>query len=72
MCVTHSSVATGAALTTENNRFSTVPRLRFNGNEHTKPMPSNELFRLSRVMSQYHYMEHDLWEIKQIIVLLCQ
>jgi hypothetical protein len=34
-------------------RSSIVARVRFQGNVFTEPLPSNELFRLSGVMSQY-------------------
>jgi hypothetical protein len=35
------------------HRSSTVARVRFHGNVFTEPLPSNELFLLSGVMSQY-------------------
>jgi hypothetical protein len=34
-------------------RSSIVERVRFRGNVFTKPLPSNELFRISGVISQY-------------------
>jgi hypothetical protein len=41
------------ALTTVNNLSYIVGRVRFRGNVFTEPLPSNEFFRLSGVMSQY-------------------
>jgi hypothetical protein len=35
------------------HRTSRVARVRFRGNVFSEPLPSNELFRLSGVMSQY-------------------
>jgi hypothetical protein len=34
-------------------RSSIVARVRFSGKVFTEPLPSNELFRLSGIMSQY-------------------
>jgi hypothetical protein len=36
--------------------YSVSSRVRFDGNVFVDPLPSNKLFRLSRVMLHYYYL----------------
>jgi hypothetical protein len=65
MCLPHRCLATSAA-------WTIVVRVRFRGKVVTEPLPSNELFRLSGVMSQCKYKKSPMPFIRSwILVLKC-
>jgi hypothetical protein len=44
-------------------RSSIVALIRFRGNVFTEPLPNNELFRFSGVMSQYYTLNEGLYSV---------